>query len=90
MSQLIENLGNNGGFHVGCLFHFKQSIRKYLIKKCGLGIFQVLPAAMALGGIDILCVLPEDEVEEIGIPWIWSILELGIPDWEKKALHEIF
>ena len=90
MNQLAEHLGNYGGFHVGCLFHFKQAIRKYLIEKCGLGLSQVLPEAMALGGLDILCVLPRDEVEEIGIPYIRSLLELGIPEWEKEALNEIF
>jgi hypothetical protein len=50
MNQLAEHLGSYGGFHVGCLFHFKKAICKYLIKKCGLGLSQVLPAAMALRG----------------------------------------
>jgi hypothetical protein len=90
MNQLVEHLGNYGGFCVGCLFHFKQAICKYLIKKCRLGLFQVLPAAMALGGLDILCVLPRDEVKNIGIPYIRSLLELGIPEWEKKAQNDIF
>jgi hypothetical protein len=90
MNQLAEHLGNYGGFHVGCLFHFKQAICKYLIKKWGLGLSQVLPAAMALGGLDILCALPKDEVEEIGIPYICSLLELRIPEWEKKVLNDIF
>jgi hypothetical protein len=55
-----------------------------------LGLSQVLPAAIALGGLDILCVLPRDEVEEIGIPYIiCSLLELGIPEWEKKVLNDI-
>jgi hypothetical protein len=90
MNQLAEHLRNYGGFHVGCLFHFKQAIHKYFIKKCRLGLSQVLPAAMALEGLDILCVLPRDEVEEIGIPFIHSLLELGIPEWEKKALNDIF
>ncbi len=90
MNQLVEHLGNYGGFHVGYLFHFKQAICKYLIKKCRLGLSQVvLPAAMALGGLIILCILPRDEVEGIGIPYIHS-LELGIPEWEKKALNDIF
>jgi hypothetical protein len=43
---------------------------------------------MALGELDILCVLPRDEVEEIGIPYICSLLELGIPEWEKKVLDK--
>ena len=90
MNQLAEHLGNYGGFHVVCLFHFKQAIRKYIIEKCGLGLSQVLPEAMALRGLDILCILTRDEVEEIGIPYIHSLLELGIPEWEKKALNEIF
>ena len=32
MNMLCETFSQNGGVHVGCLFHFKQALRKYLIK----------------------------------------------------------
>jgi hypothetical protein len=76
MNTLSETFGQNGGFHVGCLFHFKQALRKYLIEKCGLGLSKVLEEAMALGGLDILCILPRNEVKKIGIPYLRYIIEL--------------
>ena len=90
MNQMAEHFGNHGGIHVGCFFHFKQAIRKYLIEKCGLGISKFIGPAMAVGGLDILCVLPRDEVENIGIPWLRNVLEFDIPEWEKKKLDKIF
>jgi hypothetical protein len=45
---------------------------------------------MAVGGLDILCVLPRDEIEDIRIPWLCSLLKLGIPERKKKALDQIF
>jgi hypothetical protein len=90
MNTLSETFHQNGGFHVGCLFHFKQVLRKYLIKKCGLGLSKVLEEAMALGGLDILCILPRNEVEKIGIPYLRYIIELGLQPWEKEKLDIIF
>ena len=45
---------------------------------------------MAVGGLDILCVLPRDEVENIGIPWLRTVLEFGIPEWETKKARQDF
>jgi hypothetical protein len=90
MNTLAETFGQNGGFHVGCLFHFKQALLKYLIKKCGLGLSKVLKEAIVLGGLDILCILPRNEVEKIGIPYLRYILELGRQPWEKEKLDIIF
>jgi hypothetical protein len=55
-----------------------------------LGISKFIGPAMAVGGLDILCVLPRDEVENIGIPWLRNVLEFDIPEWEKKKLDKIF
>ncbi len=75
---------------MGCLFHFKQALHKYLIQKCGLGLSKVLKEAMALGGLDILCILPRNEVEKFGIPYLHYILELGLQPWEIEKLDIIF
>ncbi len=90
MNTLSETFGQNGGFHVGCLFHFKQALRKYLIKKCGLGLSKVLEEAMALGGFDILFILPRNKVKKIVIPYLHYILKLGLQPWEKEKLDIIF
>ena len=90
MNQMEEHFGSHDGIHVGCFSHFKQAIHKYLIEKCGLGISKFIGPAMAVGGLDILCILPRDEVETIGIPWLLNVLEFDIPEWEKKTLDEIF
>ena len=75
---------------MGCLFHFKQALQKYLIKKCGLGFSKVHKEAMVLGGLDILCILPRNEVKTIGIPYLCTILELGLQPWIKEKLDTIF
>ena len=90
MNMLCETFGQNGGVHLGCLFLFKQALRKYLIKKCGLGLSKVLEEAMLLGGLDILCILPRNEVKTISIPYLCTILELGLQPWIKEKLDTIF
>ena len=89
MNILSETFSQNGGFHMGCLFHFKQALQKYLIKKCGLGFSKVHKEAMVLGGLDILCILPRNEIEKFGIPYLRYILELGLQQWEKEKLDTI-
>ena len=69
MNMLELHFGKNagGGKHVGCFFHLKQAWRKYLIEKCGLGLSSLLGPLMAVGGLDLLCVIPRKEIESIGI-----------------------
>ncbi len=56
MNMLAEHFPK--GIHVGCLFHFKQALVKYL-KDLGLGCDTVsFKPAIKVGGLDILCVLP--------------------------------
>ena len=56
--------------HVGCFFHLKQAWFKYLKEKLGMGLSSSIGLAMATGGLDILCVLPQDEVVTYGIPFL--------------------
>ena len=72
MNMLELHFGKNagGGKHVGCFFHLKQAWRKYLIEKCGLGLSSLLGPLMAVGGLDLLCVIPRKEIESIGIPFL--------------------
>jgi hypothetical protein len=47
---------------------------------------------MKVGALDLLCVLPEDEVEPFGIPYLRSILEVGatksqLEKWEKFWIY---
>ncbi len=60
--------------HIGCFFHLKQAWRKRLIEKCHLSKEHVTNA-MQIGMLDLLCVLPHEQVEEYGIPYLRSILE---------------
>jgi hypothetical protein len=79
--NLLEALFGKGK-HVGCLFHRKQAIFKYLKEKCDLGNSTSLEAAMKVGCLDILCGLPTCNVLKYGIPFIRSFIEYDIPTWE--------
>jgi hypothetical protein len=70
---LGENAGE--GKHLGCFFHLKQTWRKYLIEKCGLGLSSLLGPLMAVGGLDLLCVIPRNEIDSIRIPFLRLTLE---------------
>lgn len=71
--------GDKGGVHIGCLFHLKQAWRKYLVEKIKMPSDDVIKEAMKVGGLDLLCILPRDEVTEYGIPYLRAILENGQP-----------
>jgi hypothetical protein len=57
---------------VGCLFHWKQALRRKLIS-LRVPIEQV-KVAMGKGVLDILTVLPVGEIEEKGIPYVRSLI----------------
>jgi hypothetical protein len=40
---------------------------------------------MQMGGLDILCVLPRSKVLQYGIPYVHSIIECDIPEWEVET-----
>jgi hypothetical protein len=78
---------------VGCLFHFKQAGRRKMGK---LGIDTIeMTIAMARGVYDLLTILPKDELEERGIPFVQTMIMEKIgsyyeehepqdQEWEKK------
>jgi hypothetical protein len=57
---------------VGCLFHWKQAIGRKM-KKMGLPQ-QHIQQLMAPGALDILTVIPVDEIETIGILYVRSLI----------------
>jgi hypothetical protein len=88
MNMLELHFGGNagGGKHVGCFFHLKQAWRMYLIEKCGLGLSSLLGLLMAVGGLDLLCVIPRGEIDSIGIPFLRYTLEGTATELEKILL----
>ena len=78
---------------VGCLFHFKQAARRKMID---LGIpDHEVQIAMRFGVYDLLAVLPKDELDKKGIPFIQTVIidligeyyTTNAPEdkaWEKK------
>ena len=59
---------------IGCLFHWKQAIRRYLISKLGV-LKEEIGYAMKQGVLDLLTIIPMDEVENTGIPFVRSLIE---------------
>ena len=59
---------------IGCLFHWKQAIQRYLISKLGF-LRAEIAYAMRRGVLDLLTIIPMDEVEKIGIPFVRSMIE---------------
>jgi hypothetical protein len=60
---------------VGCLFHFKQALRRKMIK---LKIpDDEISLAMKRNVVDVLTIIPHDEIESKGIPYVSSILDCG-------------
>jgi hypothetical protein len=77
MNQAEIQFGEPGkDKHVGCLFHLKQAWRRYLTKK-----FRMEPkavkVAMEVGALDILSIIPRDEIEPYGIPYVRMKVESG-------------
>jgi hypothetical protein len=82
------------GTHVRCLFHLKQVWVKHLKDKLHLGFDGAsFKPATAVGGLDLLCVLPRNEIEQYGIPFVRTMIERvdnkPIPEWE-MAVWEKF
>ena len=67
------------GFRIGCLFHLKQAWRRYLISKLGFVSGKIV-FLMSVGVLGMLCIIPKDEVEEYGIPYVRSIIEEDLDD----------
>ena len=70
---------------IGCLFHWKQAIRRHMISKLEINSEQV-EMVMEKNCLDILTVIPKHEIKEKGIPYIKhaiSQMELTKEDKEK-------
>ena len=61
-------------FHIGCLFHLKQAWRRHLITKLGF-LAEEVALAMKVGVLDLLCIIPPNEIREFGIPFVRLIVE---------------
>ena len=73
---------------VGCLFYFKQAIRRYAISKLDIHKEQV-HKLMEKNVIDLLTIIPKKEIKSKGIPFVKSViskLQLDVHDkikWDK-------
>ena len=73
--------------HIGCFFHLKQAWRKYLLEKCHIDR-ETVKFAMQVGMLDLMCVIPAEEVLAHGIPYLRSIFGANLSKrehekWEK-------
>ena len=87
---MMNMLALQGGTHVGCLFHLKQAWLKYLKDDCGMALASSLEGAMAVQGLDLLCVLPREEVLEYGIPFVRYSIEIDLPEWELSGWEKFW
>ena len=77
---------------VGCFFHFKQALRKHM---GSLGICkQQIKMAMSENCIDILCIIPKEEILKKGMPYVQDAIKssglLNKDDdkkWDKLWVH---
>ena len=53
----------------------------YLISKLGF-VSEEIVFSVCVGVFDMLCIIPQDEVEEYGIPYVCSIIEEDLDDME--------
>ncbi len=90
MLELLYGKNAGGGKHIGCFFHLKQAWRKFLVDNCNLGLSSIIGALMAVGGLDLLCVLPRHEIEKYGIPYLRLTLEVGASASEKLSMDKFW
>jgi hypothetical protein len=83
MKELNIAFKGDGGTHVGCFFHLKQAWRKYLVTQCELSR-EIAKEAMQPGNLDLLCIIPPEEVGTKGIRYLRKKLEKGKRKLTKK------
>ncbi len=83
MKELDNAFKNEGGTHIGCFFHLKQAWRKFLMTQCELSC-EIAKEAMQPGNLDLLCIIPCEEVDTKGIPYLRKKLEKGKRKLAKK------
>ncbi len=86
MLELLFGKNAGGGKHIGCFFHLKQAWQMYLVENCNLGPSSIIGALMAVGGLDLLCVLPRHEIDIYGIPYLRLMLEVHATTLEKLSM----
>lgn len=74
MNQAKHQFGADAT-HVGCLFHLKQAWRRYLLGENIQMPETDVTRAMKIGVLDLLCVIPRDEIVTYGIPFLREKLE---------------
>jgi hypothetical protein len=90
MLELLFGKNAGGGKHIGCFFHLKQAWQKYLVENCILGQSSIIGALMAVGGLDLLCILPRHEINIIGIPYLRLTLEVHATALEKLSMDKFW
>ena len=74
---------------IGCLFHWKQTIRRRMISKLKMNEDQVR-AAMAPNMLDTLTIIPRDEILTKGIAYVKEQLKAHVTTEEDKSLWNDF
>ena len=69
--------GRHGGVHIGCYFNWKQAIRKYMISTIG---FDTEMVSRFMKDIEILTIIPIEDIETFGIPYLRELYEGGITE----------
>ncbi len=62
--------------HIGCFFHLKQAWRRYLTVTLRME-HVAIKVAMEVGALDLLCIIPRDEIIKYGIPYVRAKVECG-------------
>lgn len=89
--KAIINACNNhfpDGFHVGCFFYLNQAWRKHLLSKINFSKADIRKA-MSVGVLDLLMIIPQDDVETFGIPYVRSVIKEGLGE-EDVAKWDLF
>ena len=74
---------------IGCLFHWKQAIRRHMVSKLKMDARQVT-AAMAHDVLDALTIVPREEIMSKGIPCVKEKLNEFISTDADKLLWDKF
>jgi hypothetical protein len=90
MLELLFGKNAGRGKHIGCFFHLKQAKRKYLVENYNFGKSSTIGALMAVGGLDLLCILPCHKINIYGIPYLCLTLEVHATTSEKLSMEKFW
>ncbi len=90
MLELLFGKNAGRGKHIRCFFHLKQAWWKYLVENRNLGKSSILGTLMAVGGLDLLCILPHHEIDIYGIPYLHLMLEVHATTLEKLSMDKFW